>query len=473
MTFKNNISTGFCFLLVWCATSLYAQNSKDSLDLHSVLYAALDHNKSLKNNLLEIEKSKEVQKSIKHTYIPTLELGGSYAYTSGQLNLDTETLPITIPSFSLPALVPGIPAIDVPSTNLNIPALDQNIDFKGNVWMGGLTAKWTLFTGLKVPYLSKAMNHKIEAQEQMYAHEEADLITEVASYYDKLALLEQTKKVLDIQQKRLVKETVFAKKALEQGLITNHEFQKVEIAQLKLASKQLEFDGGKELLLLKLHQLTGISIADLSAIKVELKPRLEGKTGNSYFDRPELTALDELAKATEYQYKSEINGYLPKIQAFATHQYAGMTNGNVGNLGFNEVSAYPINALGIGMKWELFDGLHTQGKRQQLKIELEKNKNKKEEVQELLKLNYHNCVSQFNNLTSQTKLKDKQQEVSNKSMEISYKEYQNGLIQISDYLESQAEYTTATLDYYQTVWEQRNSALELLKATGSLQIQKL
>ena len=33
--------------------------------------------------------------------------------------------------------------------------------------MGGLTAKWTLFTGLKAPYLIKAMNHKIEAQEQM------------------------------------------------------------------------------------------------------------------------------------------------------------------------------------------------------------------------------------------------------------------------------------------------------------------
>jgi len=473
MTKKFLISTGIYFLLIWNATSFYAQNKQDSLDLHKILYAALDYNKSLKNNILDIEKSKEVQKSIKHTYIPTLEFGGKFAYASGELNLDTESLPITIPGFTLPPLIPEIPAIDVPATNLNVPPINQSLDFKGNMWMGGLTAKWTLFTGLKAPYLIKAMNHKIEAQEHMYAQEESDLITEVSGFYDKLSLLEQTRKVLEIQSKRLEKETIVAKKALQQGLITHHEFQKVEIAQLKLASKQLEYEGGKELLLLKLHQLTGISISYLSKIKVELIPRLEGETVNTYLDRPELAALDEVTKATEYKYKSEINGYLPKVQAFATSQYAGFSNGEVGDLGINEASATPINAVGIGMKWELFDGLHTQGKRQQIKIDLEQTKIKKEEVKELLELNYYNCASQFKNLTAQTKLKDKQRETASKSLEISYKEYQNGLIQLSDFLDSQAEYTTTMLDYYETVWAQRDSALELLKATGSLQIQKL
>ncbi|MBG7631399.1 MAG: TolC family protein [Bacteroidetes bacterium] len=469
---KVNIKLGLCILVLW-TSAITAQTNTGTLDLHSVLYAALDYNKSLKNNTLEIEKSKEVQKSIKHTYIPTLELGGRYAYASGQLNLSTEALPINIPGFTLPPVIPGFPPIEIPTTGLEVPPIDQNIDFKGSIWMGGLTAKWTLFTGLKAPNLVKAMNHKIEAQEKMYEQEEADLITEVSKYYDKLALLEQTRLVLEIQHKRLEKESLVAKKALEQGLITNHEFQKVEIAQLKLASKQLEYEGGKELLLLKLHQLTGIEITDLSTIKVELIPRLQGSTANSYLDRPELLALDEVKKAKEYEYKSEINGYLPKVQAFAAHQYAGMTNGNLGSLGVKEISAYPMNAVGVGMKWELFDGLHTQGKRQQIKIELEQTKNKKEEVQQLLELNYHNCVSQFKNLSAQTKLKDKQRNSSEESLEISYKEYKNGLIQLSEFLEAQADFTTTILDYYETVWAQRNSALELLKATGSLQIQQL
>ena len=462
-----------CLLILWNSKPAFAQSAVDSLNLHNVILAALDYNKSLQNSVLEIEKNKEIKKGIHHTYIPTLEAGGSYAYTAGQLNLSTQSFPVDVPGFSLPPVIPGFPPIEVPPLGLDVPPIDQNIDFNGNLWMGGLTAKWTLFTGLKAPYLSKAMKHKIKAQEQTYIQEEAELIAEVSHYYDKIALLEKTKLVLESQRIRLDKETQVAKKALELGLITRHEYQKIEIAQLALESKQLEYEGGKELLMLKLQQLTGISVASLSQIKVELYPRLKEYTEKTYLDRPELLALDEATLAIEYKYKSEISGYLPKIQAFATHQYAGLTNGSIGNLGFNEISAYPINAIGIGMKWELFDGLHTHNERQKVKIELEQTKNKKEEVKQLLALNYNNTVSQFKNLSAQTKLKEKQRQSAEKSLEISYKEYQNGLIQLSDFLEAQAHFTTMTLDYYQTVCDQRDSALELLKATGSLQIQKL
>ncbi|MDH3322176.1 MAG: TolC family protein [Flavobacteriaceae bacterium] len=452
---------------------IQAQTDLDSLNLQTVLLAALDYNKSLKNSLLEIEKNQEIKKGIHHTYIPTLEAGGKYAYMTGQLNLDTKTFPVDVPGFSVPPIIPGFPPIEVPATGLDVPPIDQNIDFNGNLWMGGLTAKWTLFTGLKAPYLSKAMDHKIKAQEQTYIQEEADLITEVSKYYDKIALLEQTRLVLDLQRKRLDKETRIAEKALEQGLITYHEFQKTEIFKLELDSKQLEYEGSKELLLLKLQQLTGIPVARLSQIKVDLYPRLKGYTEKSYLDRPELLALDEVTQAIEYKYKSEISGYLPKVQAFATHQYAGVTNGDLGNLAFNEISAYPVNGVGLGMKWELFDGLHTHNERQKIKIELEQTRNKKEEVKQLLELNYYNSVSKFNTLTAQTELKDKQRQSAKKSLEISYKEYKNGLIQLSDFLESQGQFIGSELNYYKTVCEQRNSALELLKSTGSLQIQKL
>ncbi|MDT0554223.1 TolC family protein [Urechidicola vernalis] len=450
-----------------------AQNSIDSLNLQTILSKAIENNAALKNSALEIEKSEETKKSILHTYIPTVELGGKYAYTQGELNLETTSIPIDVPGFNLPPIIPGFPPITVPSTGLEIPPIDQNIDFNGNLWMGGLTAKWTLFTGLKAPYLSKAMEHKIKAQEQQYIQREADLIIEVSEYYDKIALLEKTKLVLNIQRERLNKETLVAKKAFEQGLITRHELQKTEIFQLELDSKQLEYEGAKELLMLKLEQLTGIPIIQLELLEVELTPRLNQELEKTYLDRPEITALDESIIASEYKYKSEVSGYLPKVQAFYTHQYAGMTNGELGILGFEEVSAYPLNALGVGMKWEIFDGLHSRGQRLKAKIDLEQLTNKKEEVQELLALNYQNCISRYRTLSAQVELKRKQQKSAEKSLEISYKEYTNGLIKLSDYLEAQADLTTTILEYYQTVCSQRRSALDLLNATGSIDIQKL
>jgi outer membrane protein TolC len=464
------IILAFCMII---PPNLKAQTTTDSVNLQSLALAALNHNISLKNSALEIEKSEQIKKGIHHIYIPTLEAKGSYAYSSGQFNINTESLPVTIPGITLPALIPGLPAIEIPATSTAIPPIDQTIDFDGNIWMGGLTAKWTLFTGLKAPYLSKAMTHKIEAQRQIRKQDEADLISEVAMYYDKLALLAQTKILLDQQRFRLEKETIVATKALDQGLITHHEFQKIELAQLEIASKQLEYDGSKSLLILKLHQLTGIEKEVLITLSVNLTPRVTIEENHTYLERPELIALEEATEATKYKYKSEFSGYLPQIQAFASHQYLGMTNGNTGDLHINELSAYPVNMVGVGVKWELFDGLHTHNERQKIQIEMEQTQNRKEEVQELLALNYTNWLSQYHNLNAQTQLKKRQMEVSKKSMEISYKEYENGLIKLSEFLETQADFTTVTLAYYQTVCNQRNSALELMKATGDLQINKL
>jgi outer membrane protein TolC len=470
---SKQIITVILVVNILLTSGLTAQISADSFHLQSLALAAINQSKSLKNSALEIEKSTQIKKGIHHVYIPTLEAKGSYAYSSGSFNLNTQSLPITIPGITLPAIIPGLPAIEIPSTSTAIPPIDQTIDFDGNIWMGGLTAKWTLFTGLKAPFLSKAMTHKIEAQRQILKQDEADLISEVAMYYDKIALLSQTKILLDQQINRLQQETLTAKKAYEQGLITHHEYQKVELAQLELASKQLEYEGSKELLIIKLHQLTGIEKEELYHLKVSLYPRETGESQQTYLERPELIALEEVSQATKYKYKSEFSGYLPQIQAFASHQYMGMTNGNMGDLGINELSAYPLNMVGVGVKWELFDGLHTHNERQKAQIEMEQTINRKEEVQELLELNYTNWLTQYHNLNAQTKLKKRQMEVSKQSTEISYKEYQNGLIQLSDYLESQASYTTVTLDYYDTLCHQRNSALELLKATGNLQINKL
>lgn len=448
-----------------------AQSNTESLDLQTLAERALAKNNGLKNAQLEIEISKQTKAQINHTFIPTLSADGKFAYTSGQFNINTDPYAFQFPGITLPAS--SGPVTILPFED-ELPALDQSIDFNGNLWMGGLTAKWTLFTGFKASNLSKAMKHKIEAQKQMLSQEESDLISEISKLYDRIALLAQTQKVLDTQQKRLDKESEVATKALEQGLITRHEFQKIEIAQLTIASKVLEYEGAKELLYLKLHQLTGVELAELQNIEVNIAVRLEPEAlDKTYLDRPELVALDEATMATEYKYKSEFSGYLPKVQAFASHQYMGLTNGTNGGMTYSEISAYPMNMVGVGVKWELFDGLHTRDERQKTKIELEQTENRKEEVKELLELNYKNCVSQYANLSAQTKLKEKQLKSAKEATEISYKEYKNGIVEVSEFLEAQAEYTTATLEYYTTVCDQRNSALELLKATGSLQIDKL
>jgi hypothetical protein len=49
----------------------------------------------------------------------------------------------------------------------------------------------------------------------------------------------------------------------------------------------------------------------------------------------------------------------------------------------HKINAYPVNALGVRLKWELFDGLHTHSERKKSKIEIMQTQNKKDEATEL------------------------------------------------------------------------------------------
>jgi len=436
--------------------------------LVGLVEAAIDYSKTLKNQQLELDKLGITQKQIYHTYIPKIEAGGTYAYSKGQLNLDTDPIPFMFPGTTLP--IPGMGPVTFPPMEMAIPGINTSMDYSGSLWMGGLTAKWTLFTGLKVPNLGKAMEHKIKATEYLVSQSEADIIEQVAYYYDMVALLAQSKKVIDESEKRLERESAVAQKALSEGLITQHKYQKIEIARLTLASKQIEYNGKRQLLHLKLQQLTGLSLSSIEQISVELKAMNGFAQEGSYLNRPEIKALDEAIVAGEYKLKSESSGYLPKVQAFASHQYAGFRNGDLGSVSFNEVSAYPMNVVGVGFKWELFDGFHTQNERKKAKIDIMQTQNKRTEASEMLMLNYSNTLNNYQVSTAQESLRRRQQETAKKSMQISYREYQNGLLEVSEFLEAQTDYETSVLEYYQTVFEQRQSVIRLMNAIGELNL---
>lgn len=454
-------------LLLSCGIFGFAQEQDSIISISTLVNKALEHNRALKNKKLELERQEVIKGQIYHTYIPTVEASGIYSYASGKLNVDTDPIPFTFPGISLPLPSP-MPPLTIPEMPMAIPGIDESLDFNGSLWMGGVTAKWTLFTGLKAPYLGKAQKHRIHAEQIMLVQAEADVIESVVFYYDKLALLDQAEKVLKESEKRLERETKVAERALQEGLITHHHYQKIEIAKLELESKLIEYRGSKALLHLKLQQLTGVPFYQFETLTVDLEPMLQATIDGSYIDRPEIKALDEAILANEYKLKSETSGYLPKVQAFATHQYAGLKNGELGPLGFNTMSAYPLNAVGVGFKWELFDGLHTHSERQKVKITIAQTQNKRDEAAELLQLNYNSCYNDYQVSSAQVSLKDKQKAMSKKSLEISYKEFQNGLIQVSDFLEAQTDYEKAVLDYYQMVFNQRQSSIRLLNAIGRL-----
>ena len=454
------------------SSPIIAQNM-EPMTLKEVVTQGLSYNKTIASKRLEIEKNELTTKQIRAVFIPTIEASGTYGFTQGSFKMDTNPMSVSYPGIQLPNFIPGLPPISLPSGILTVPAVNEVIDFRAQAYLAGFTAKWTLFTGFKASNLIKANDHKNEAEKLLLNQSEKDFIVEIANYYDQLAVVNKILSLLEFEQGRLDTETKAANKAFEQGLITKNEAQKITLIQLQLNSKFTEFEGNKNVLCRKLQQLTGIAMETFYDHKTELNPYIKVNSTASYLERPELKALEEAQNAKDYQIKSENSGYLPKVQAFATTQYAGFSNGNIADLTYNNLSASPINAVGIGAKWEVFDGMHTKHRKDKLKIEKQQLELKKQDTEELLSLNFDNALNQFNTANSKLVADKKGSELAKEQFDISLKEYHAGLIGTRDLLESQSDLITLQTTYFRSLAHQRLCALQLMNAGNNLTLENL
>ncbi|QNL48530.1 TolC family protein [Olivibacter sp. SDN3] len=442
--------------------ALYAQTPS----LTELAEQAIAKSYDIANKELDIQADQETSKGLKEIYLPHLEAGGRYAYLNSDLTVD-------------------LPAMALPLINQTLFNGATTFGTSGNLWTANLTASMVLFSGTKAPKLQKAVEQKIKGQRIMLEKDRQEIISQVSTAYDQLALLEQVKLVLKESELRLTEEKKTANKAFKYGLITSYELNKIDIATATLEAKQEEYEGKKSLLLHQLHQLTGISLDRLALINNELSAYSELNTVDNIDNRPEIAALDAAIEANQYKVKAEVTHFIPKVQALASAQYLGLTSARLNtpyhlpisnssvNFRANRIEAFPAFIVGIGFKWDLFDGFQSKRTINKAKIEVKKAENQRQQAAELLNLNLQKAKTTYQIANKQLITNSKREQSAKKALQIAVKEYQVGLIRPADRLSAETDYQQAALDYYQAVFNQRRAALEYLKATGTLSIDKL
>ncbi|MFD1631455.1 TolC family protein [Pseudopedobacter beijingensis] len=453
----------FLLLVLTCSSkSLLAQQAPTFQEL---VDSALVYDYGLANKKLDIEIGKIDRKRLGEVYLPNADIGGKYAYLSSSSNL---TLPAT-----------ATPVLHIP-----IPEINTGLDSRSNLFKADLNVSSVLFSGGKVPALKKAIDEKNKAQEVLLEKNEQDIIGEISKAYDQIALLSQVKLVLDESQKRLDINLKTATKALNYGLITKYDFQKIEVAKAQLESKMQEYDGKRNLLLHQLHKLTHIPMERLSMINNDLKPFSQVKNNNTIDNRAELKALNSGIEAYKHKVKASQTWWVPKVQAAASLGYLNLFDTKI--TGKNElpligkpefradkIEIAPSLVLGVGFKWDIFDGLKGKRDVQQAKIEVQKAVNEKTEAEELLALNLIKNTTDYENSNAEIKVKQKQMQVAKGAFDVAEKEFKMGLVKASDLIGAQTDYQSSSLDYYQAVFNQRRSSIELLKSTGDLTVQSI
>ena len=463
---KIAISAIVGFPLVFHAQS--APTLKELIDAAMTKDATIEQqNLESKSNLLDQQKLKDI-------FLPTVEISGKGGYLNA-------TARFISPEIAIPAIKPIFPGAVFPEGTFN-----NNFTLSSFEAAGKAEAKVLIFSGGKVKYLKQALQEKDNANQALQAKNQDEVITQISKAYDQFALVIESKKVLDESKKRLDANKKTAEKALGYGLITPYDYKKIELAQATLNSKMVEYEGKKELLITQLHLLTGIDKERIALINPNLEKIEYLVTDETIDNRAELKALDYGLKAIDAKIKAEKTWWIPKIQAMTSLSYMGFYNTNLSSskelmpgtgakldYDLTNLNLLPIFQAGIGFKWDVFDGNEGKHEVEKAKIEREILESKKSDAERKLQLNLANNQTNYNIANAQVDLKAKAKQIAKNAMTQAEKEFRYGLIKSTQLIEAENDLENAELEYQTAVFNQRRAAVELMKSTQNLNLEKL
>ena len=442
--------------------------------LRELIDSALLSDGTLSQQTLENKYTRLDDQKLRDVFLPKVEVSGKagYLYTSARVNS---------PEINLPALPPIFPGAVIPEGQLS-----NNLNISGISTMVKAEASVLLYSGGKVKYLKEANKEKNISENLLMQKTRDEIITEISKAYDQMALVQESKKVLDEAKKRLDINNKTADKALGYGLITPYDYKKIELAQATLDSKLIEFEGKKELLITQIEILTGIERERIALIKPQLQTISYEVLDRNIENRVELQALEHGIKATDYKIKAEERWWVPKVQAQTSVNYIGLLNGNISTskellpnsgkkLDFNpsNLNILPLFQAGVGFKWDIFDGNEGKHLVEKAKIEKEILENKKRDASKKFNLNLTNNQTNYTIANAQIKLKEKSREIAKEGLEQVEKEFRYGTKTSAALIEAENDLQNAELEYQNAIFNQRRSAIELMKSTQNLQIDKL
>jgi len=493
---KTKILIYTAILSIWTC-NVYAQSLWVTPELKELIGLSLNKDYKVADTRIDKQIAEEQQKAVRSAYIPKVELGGKYAFGYTTVNSkmgeiegfeSLEKLQEFMQNPAFPLMFPTLAGLSSEITQLQqlmaqqgmtLPSLSNNLDgtLYGNYFGIDATARMLLFAGGQVSNTSKALGEKIRVQEAMSDKCASDVISEVITCYDQLAVLDQSKHVLDESSLRLQAEKKYAASALKNGMATSFDTLKIAVAEANLQSKISEYESKKTLLHQKLSQLTGKPSAGFESLHPELDLIVYTDTSTDISNQAEFRALSAGVEAKKYMLKAEKSHYLPKVQALASLRYDNIFQTTADfnapisvNMKIDNIGLGPTVLLGAGFKWEIFDRSGGTTKTRQAALELKKAENARDEAQELLELNQTKATTMYEAAISQVAYKDKQRQAARMALDLAEKSYAQGMITITERLATETETQNAELEYLQSVFAQRQAALECYKATGKLQM---
>ena len=439
-----------------------------SLSWTEALDRMQNHNQKLKGIEKQTEAATEGKKAYQGLYLPQLSLNASYMHLADPLSLDFNDnkapLKSGLQGFAT-QLPPTMRPLFTPLLGRVQPlfAQDWRYEFqKQDIWKVSADAKWVLFAGGKVRVANKIGTLNTEMATVERQKTENVLISELAERYFQRQLAE---KALEVRQKSLSTAEYHyenAQKLEKNGMIASVEVLQAKKAVTDAQREVMAAEKDMQLAQTALYGVMGIAEQPLTALTTELfevapLQSLEYYQQQAKEHYPAIVQAKIKAQMATQSVKAQQAAYLPDV-AVVGKKYLWSEN-----LPLTEPDNWVV---GVGLQWNLFNGLQDKHKIAQAKalresVELITAQAEKD-VQTLVKKQYTEIEKQREQyLSLEESLRFAEELVRARD-----KAFAEGLSTSTDVADANLYLASIKIKRYQALFEMDKTLAQLLETCG-------
>ncbi|WP_231425935.1 MULTISPECIES: TolC family protein [Pedobacter] len=185
-------------------------------------------------------------------------------------------------------------------------------------------------------------------------------------------------------------------------------------------------------------------------------------------NRTEVKLLDNQDKLLSLQRKAYVAEYYPTLSLSGNYTYSSQSNGfdflssNASAIGFGS------SAIGVTLRVPIFNGFLTRSKIRQADVDIKKAKVDRLESTNSLNLAYENAKIQLRNNLNTIKAQKKNADLAQEIYRSTQNNYNNGLANLTDLLETENSLTEAQNSYTQALLNYKVAEIQLIKSNGNI-----
>lgn len=201
---------------------------------------------------------------------------------------------------------------------------------------------------------------------------------------------------------------------------------------------------------------------------VVLEKYLEKADAFNYENRIEYSSLQTQQALNNLDLKNTKSQYIPKVNLYATYGANTGTQKFGGLFDLNENPWHRLGVIGVGMNWQIFDGMRKSAQTQQKKFKAQQIENDISSAIVGIDLEIEQGITDYNKSIDNMNAQKENMELAQNIYRTTELKYKEGVGSNSEVLDADASLKQSQTNYYNAFFEALVSRVELLKALGEL-----